>query len=109
MTSATAETITKRTLQNLTFSSITFAIFDAGLFSHLWSVCVEFQMYLVSPFIVASMIKKGPYFITIPLIVLSVLLSLIIDRAVCSPEILAEVIASERVWLMCGENASLFR
>ena len=81
-------------LQHLTFSQGIVSLFDPYIakVTHLWSVCVEFQMYLVSPFVISSMIKRGPYFVPILLVLLSVALSFIIERFACPPEIMAELV-----------------
>lgn len=69
-------------------------------------------MYLISPFVVASMVKRGPYLTPITLMILSIVLNFIIDRAFCTPEKMAELVANEEKYpdIMCGyTRMDLFR
>ena len=48
-----------------------------GVFSSLWSVCVEFQFYLISPAIVQKMLKSSkPWLIVLALCLISIGLNL---------------------------------
>ena len=67
----------------LTFSVPVFANNFVGPHTHLWSVAVEFQFYLISPFIVRNMAKrKNTWVVPIIFAFVSVMISL--DTAITS-------------------------
>ena len=75
-------------------SSLTFTCNIANMFTQLWSVAVEFQMYMISPWIIQSMLDSSPYRLPLILFFLSIVLKLAITYAVC-PYILNNVVDVE--------------
>ena len=57
--------------------------------THLWSVSVEYQMYFISPFVITSMTRHGPYVAPILLILLSIALNFLVIVYFC-PESLRD-------------------
>ena len=54
-----------------------------GPHTHLWSVAVEFQFYLISPFIVINMAKRKNTWVT-PIILAFVSVMISMDTAITS-------------------------
>lgn len=62
---------------------LTFTANLGHVVTHLWSVSVEFQFYIISPFIVNSMMRTSPYRWPLLLLAISIALNFIINALVC--------------------------
>jgi peptidoglycan/LPS O-acetylase OafA/YrhL len=90
---------------------VLFAFFKAffatnfyGKMSHTWSLAVEFQMYLISPFIVMGMYKsQRPWVYPLGILVVSTAINYIVIYRECGMNVLYD----NANWEGCGEQTWL--